>query len=79
MWIGKSHINRDVPNVSLISNRRKQIMNKSPKRKTSVYLDEKNLETIKGIQEEIQPLSQSDYQSLSSEIPPRDDCLDLRR
>ena len=48
MWSGKSLLNRDVPNVLLISNRRKQIMNKSPKRKTSVYLDEKNLETIKG-------------------------------
>ena len=48
LWSVKSLLNRDVPNVSLISNRRKQIMNKSPKRKTSIYLDEKNLETIKG-------------------------------
>ena len=39
----------------------------------------KKLRNHLGIQEEIQPLSQSDYQSLSSEIPPRDDCLDLRR
>ena len=54
-------------------------MNKSPKRKTSVYLDEKKLGNYQRVQEEIQPLSQSDYQSLSSEIPSRDDCLDLRR
>ena len=43
------------------------------KTKDLVYLDEKNLETVKG-SEEMQPLSQSDYQSLSSEIPSRDDC-----
>ena len=39
----------------------------------------KKLGNHQGIQEEIQPLSQSDYQSLSSEIPSWDDCLDLSR
>ena len=47
-------------------------------RRLSIWM-KKKLGNHQGIQEEIQPLSQSDYQSLSSEIPPRDDCLDLRR
>ena len=39
----------------------------------------KKLGNHQRVQEEIQPLIQSDYQFVSSEIPPRDDCLDLRR
>ncbi len=50
----------------------RKLMKKTPKRKTSVYLDEEHIQTIKQMKREIQLVSQPNNQSLSQELSARD-------